>query len=1117
MLLTRRNGLHWFVLLVAVWSFCQMPCFAQGAAGMRLQLKSVPSNGLVAEEVDLAPLGANVAPQVLLPDGKAVPSQFMLSGADATRGLLLLQLPRGGDWDLQLHPGAKAEAATPEKTVVAGNAQIEMSFAADQSGGMPHRLQYQSSGRVVEKFRWNDRIYDGREYALRNDADAQLDVLRGPLATVVRNRARYLGAAGEWPESQPQAVYHWIFWKAQPLIAVRARATQREAALWKELHFLEFQFEDNAFDHFLGDGQSGALKADKSVKQFVHWGALQKENDVLAQLGNPVLIYDGDPSFNPYIILNRPQPFGLPWDDKQRSASAWLWLGSVAQPATEMAALSEQTTGAPRLLATSLAFEQDLKALRAQAVKQPEAQRHETLWRVARAEYAARNGDEQRAAAWLQASDVADTSLHRAGDFGLALRRVAGGVRVDSLYDFQRDRELLATQSPALWSVTLHSADGSTPDTLLAADSGWDKVEITPATEKGALTIRWSEPQNAALRGVSVTAIAQPDAGASAWRWDLKVSNPLRDRGIARVVFPRVALADDGQSTRVLYPYVAGMERRAPSQSNLNYSTEYPSAGAVMQLLALYHDGGSGLYMGMHDPAAATKTIAIKGDAVTQAVTASYEIPPPNLNVPATDFTLSGQAVWQLLRGDWFDAAQIYKAWAKREASWWPKTVSAEGRADTPLWMRQLPGWALVFGSGAEISPQVLKLQRDWSISIGSTPNANTPLGVHWYNWHQNPFDNDYPHYFPAKPDFAPTVLVLQQDNRHLMPYINARLWDTRDKGTEDFEFSSKAKPATAKIEQNGQLVPMREGYSSKESDGSPVMLAAMCPSTKLWQDTVRDIVLRLTKEVGTDAVYLDQIAAAGPVLCMDATHPHPVGGGGWWVAAYHEMLAKIRAELPPGKVLTTECNAEPYINAVDGYLTWNWQYNGQVPLFAAVYGGAIQMFGRAYGGGPDANLALRQRAAQQLAWGEQIGWVRPDFVLGEKIDSTMLRRAVRLREQLARYFYAGEMARPPQLGAVPTVTANWDWHGEIVTTDAAMSGLWTIAGERKAVLLLANVSEKPVEVQLDTARLDLNGDLARLQLAPVALDGVANPALKTGKNALSLPPKSLFAWQLQW
>ena len=28
------------------------------------------------------------------------------------------------------------------------------------------------------------------------------------------------------------------------------------------------------------------------------------------------------------------------------------------------------------------------------------------------------------------------------------------------------------------------------------------------------------------------------------------------------------------------------------------------------------------------------------------------------------------------------------------------------------------------------------------------------PVMAQWYRWHQIPFDNDYPHYFPAKPGF---------------------------------------------------------------------------------------------------------------------------------------------------------------------------------------------------------------------------------------------------------------------------------------------------------------------------------------------------------------------------
>ena len=107
------------------------------------------------------------------------------------------------------------------------------------------------------------------------------------------------------------------------------------------------------------------------------------------------------------------------------------------------------------------------------------------------------------------------------------------------------------------------------------------------------------------------------------------------------------------------------------------------------------------------------------------------------------------------------------------------------------------------------------------------------------------------------------------------MPYINGRLWDTLDRGDEDATFTSLALPAATKQE-DGQ--PFVEIYGSKETNGEPVRLAVMCPTTRLWPDKVQAIVLRLLREEGTRGVYIDQIAAAPPTLCMDATHGHPLG-----------------------------------------------------------------------------------------------------------------------------------------------------------------------------------------------------------------------------------------------
>ena len=56
-------------------------------------------------------------------------------------------------------------------------------------------------------------------------------------------------------------------------------------------------------------------------------------------------------------------------------------------------------------------------------------------------------------------------------------------------------------------------------------------------------------------------------------------------------------------------------------------------------------------------------------------------------------------------------------------------------------------------------------------------------------------------------------------------------------------------------------------------------------------------------------------------------------------------------------------------------------------------------------------------KAGQQLVFGEQIGWFDPSVIQNPQ-NADFLRQVVGLRWQLRRFFYAGEMARPPKLRA---------------------------------------------------------------------------------------------------
>ena len=606
----------------------------------------------------------------------------------------------------------------------------------------------------------------------------------------------------------------------------------------------------------------------------------------------------------------------------------------------------------------------------------------------------------------------------RAGDLRMVLRREGHGVRLLSLYDAECREELLGTSQLPLFNLTLRQV-GSKEQVQLGADDGWRQTTLRKTRD--GLEARWEQPVDANLAGIAVTATARADQRHHAWRWKFRVENHSAGWSIWRVVFPQLALADFGARDCVFIPRGAGEVKRNLGDRTFSYTGKYTDAWCTMQFMAAYRDGEhpTGLYVAMHDPWGSRKEIVLHRDPGLESVRMRFDHPAPDMGRAKNDFVLSGEAVWQLLRGDWFDAAQIYKAWARKEAKWWPRLTS-EGRADTPLWMRELNVWAQTGGTSEQCVTNVENFQKFLGV----------PVGFHWYDWHQIPGDNDYPHYFPAKPNFTEGVRELQRSNVFVMPYINGRLWDTHDQGTNDWEFTRLGLPAASKKE-DGQ--PYIETYASKESTGERVRLAVMCPTTAVWQQTVSNLVLRLLTEVGASAVYIDQVAAATPMLCMDATHGHPLGGGHWWNEGYWKMLDSIRRAMPRGTMLTTECNGEPFIRWFDGYLTWHWQRDGQVPAFPAVYGGTVQMFGRAYGGGETKDLALRMKSAQQLVFGEQIGWLNPGLV-NEKDNADFFRRVVTTRGQFRRYFYAGEMARPPKLiGNVPTVSADWQWSGQLV------------------------------------------------------------------------------------
>ncbi|OGV70321.1 MAG: hypothetical protein A2283_08235 [Lentisphaerae bacterium RIFOXYA12_FULL_48_11] len=1122
-----KSEVHMKRVILFLMIFCST--LVAAPSDPMLVVRDAPESGIVVTEIDPVRI---LPPGITNPDlisvsasvqGQDVPVQIVppMDKGENGAAILILHLPKGGDHRVTL----KVQSGKERSKVLAGPVHTQwLSVTHDPAklGGLPSRIEFLKTGKVItgENFSWQDRLHHRQlgGFTLKSEPAAKVELVsEGSICSVVRVSGGYWKGKDQ-PDSKPTAVYDWFYFHDQPLVFVQAMACQKNDFAWNEIHFLEMNFRDESFKQWAGGDpvEQGAFVSTNKSSSFSGWGALiDGQNAVAILRGGRALLYDG--KGQRYLQADGDAAW-KGWKEQNRRMSAWLWMASDSDPVAAVRRSVEQLPGS-KVVLTSVKARSSIDALLASVAGDDSVAGRQKRWCAAMAENMEANGRLDEIPAWLENKPPAAWTTLTSGELAVSLEKTEGGLACRSLFDLKAGRELLSPHSPPLFDITLRRLSDSN-EVHLVSDTGWNQVAASSGGIWGkgrGLEICWRKSTVAGLSDLCVEALLvnrAPKAPADGIAWHLSVSKVPRDYTLLKVAFPQVAVADFSPDLAVFFPRGPGEVKKGIAKRGFHYGGTYPNGWTTMQFLSAYDEKlRTGLYFAMHDGEAHTKDMALEGRIQKSDVFMSFSCPVPDMGLPGNRFTLPAPAVWQLLRGDWYDAAKIYRDWAAGGpgrapgAKWWPK-LTDDGRKDTPMWMRELPAWAISGGESKACVPNVKKFQQ----------YLNLPSGVHWYNWHKIPFDNDYPHYFPYKDGFVEGVKDLQAAGVYVMPYINGRLWDTHDRGAEDFEFTSLAKPYASK-DQDGKVIT--ESYSSKEADSNKVVLAAMCPCTKFWQKQVKDIVIRLMTECETRGVYIDQIAAAKPTLCCDKSHGHPLGGGNWWWQGYVKMLSDLRKGMPEHCMITTECNAEPYLRWMDGYLTWHWQHDGQVPAFPAVYGGTVQMFGRAYGGGPTRDLAARMKAGQQLVFGEQVGWCGPDIV-NHKESADFFRQAVQLRWLLRRYFYTGQMMRPPRLiGEMPTVQADWQWHGVWpVTTDAVLTGAWRQEKNNRLVLIFANVSDKPVSGELtldlhDWGLQDGNG-MFRVTVidAQEAGEKTVSPVLLERK--ITFEPKKVLAIEIE-
>lgn len=564
----------------------------------------------------------------------------------------------------------------------------------------------------------------------------------------------------------------------------------------------------------------------------------------------------------------------------------------------------------------------------------------------------------------------------------------------------------------------------------------------------------------------NLTFIVKAETDENGISWWVKVVNDSARYSVLSVSYPTPTAT--GKKYNLFLPYTCGKLVPDAGKKKIRDVYVYPGLRVTMGYFAVYGENG-GVYLGFEDERAAAKEFRIDSKDDTTHVRGTFFA--VNAGKIANSFEAYGKIRWQYFRGDWYDASLIYADFVYNKAAWLPK-IDENGRMDTPERFKEAGYWVCDYIPNNERQGD----NRPMHISAGSDiyepdywykavielqKELNVPVAYHVYNWHTNPFNIEYPHYLPAKDGFKEGVELLQKNGVMVCPYINAVNWEMNDyEGGYETTFENTGRHG-AVLDLNGTIDVSY--YPQKTKSGVISHLASICPGYYEWHNIIDRVVRGLETQYGVDGVYYDVIAAHSPKPCYNAGHSHLPGGGSYWVEGYNLMMEKINRDKPKDSFYFTEGNGEAYAKSFDGFLTWVWVHNGEVPAFPLIYAGYIEMVGRCLiGKKKEDDDFFKYSLVKMFLYGQQLGWGKADVVYN-KTRMEFLKKIVSLRYSYNKFFHRAKMLRPPVAvsNKPPVVTSPALWYDEDITMDQVLCGAWKERDESKIVVFVFNTANE--------------------------------------------------------
>ena len=599
--------------------------------------------------------------------------------------------------------------------------------------------------------------------------------------------------------------------------------------------------------------------------------------------------------------------------------------------------------------------------------------------------------------------------------------------------------------------------------------------------------MRWWKEKNAV--SVRVTVDLPRDCGVATWR--IFVQNNSDYWGLWSVMFPEVNGFPESSVYNIARPAFAtcGLLLKKCKDNVLG---RYPSGDWPMQFMSL-NDSTNAVYLATMDPDGRAK------DFMADASKGELEIVhyPENMGIVGSDWPDCYPVAFGVYQGGWLEAALRYREWAIHQK--WAKLLS--DRYDFPLIMRDLGLWVRDFWiwDSAEGLPHQMDLPL---VSAGK--EMGVPMGIHWYFWNQNEFDNLYPEFFPPRRGFAERVKELVGKGFLVMPYINGR---SADMNILDWkEYASHAI-----YDQAGGFIMDTTNLSGR--------LVEMCPSQEFWQSKITALADSLVSYYGCNGVYVDQVSAMRDELCFNPHHGHPLGGGRWWTDGNRKMMRMIRyvARLDGyHAAITSEGADEIFLDLVDGNLFWLGPTDREIPLINVVYSGYAIFFGSPCDYEKCSEQLFNFAQGQAFIYGRQNGWMdlgllKPEYAA----KAAYLRLCGQYRAVTKKFLLYGRLLGPViPMNEVCTFTDGGfgRWRRKHTgTVPAVEAAVWKSEDDHLGVFMANFVNkEVPFSFSIDPERYGVK--CAKYELAEITPQGKIPIRIVSGAAKLdeTLRPSAL-------